>query len=126
METGQELRFYMEPYTPDTLPLGRLAEYLAHLAKVIGDDGSVHLIELEEGSTVFVNNVDPEALPRIYDRIAAVKQGDAPRDAMDGYRALNAMLEQDNGSGALLEPTGAQILQFPGQVGARNVRFSPG
>jgi hypothetical protein len=121
METGQELRFYMEPYTPDTLPLGRLAEYLTQLAKVIGDHRAVHLIELQEGSTVLVNRVDPEALPKIYDRAEAVKRGDAPRDAMDGYRTLNTMLEQDNGSGALLEPTGAQILEFPGRRAERPI-----
>ena len=121
METGQELRFFMEPYTPETLPLGRLAEYLAQLAKVIGDHRAVHLIELLEGSTVLVNKVDTEALPQIYERAAAVKRGDAPRDAMDGYRMLNRMLEQDNGSGALLKSTGAEILAFPGKRADRPV-----
>ena len=115
MDTGQELRFYMEPYTPETLPLGRLADYLAELAKVLGDDRAVHLIELQEGSTVLINKVDPEALPKVYERAAAVKRGDAPRDAMDGYHKLNKMLQDDNGSGALLEPTGAEILDFPGR-----------
>jgi hypothetical protein len=115
MDTGQELRFYMEPYTPETLPLGRLADYLAELAKVLGDDRAVHLIELQEGSTVLVNKVDSEALPKVYERAAAVKRGDAPRDAMDGYRNLNKLLQEDNGSGALLEPTGAEILDFPGR-----------
>jgi hypothetical protein len=119
MEARQELRFYMEPYTPETLPLGRLAEYLAQLAKVIGDHHAVHLIELQEGSTVFVNQVDPEAIPEIYARVARVKRGDAPRDAMEGYRALNTLLEQDNGSGALLEAQGAQILDFPGRRAER-------
>jgi hypothetical protein len=83
MEARQELRFYMEPYTPETLPLGRLAEYLARLAKVVGDHRAVHLIELQEGSTVFVNRADPEAIPAIYERVAGVKRGDAPRDAME-------------------------------------------
>jgi hypothetical protein len=121
MDTGQELRFYMEPYTPETLPLGRLADYLAELAKVLGDDRAVHLIELQEGTTVLVNKVDAEALPKIYERAAAVKRGDAPRTAMDGYRNLNRMLQEDNGSGTLLEPTGAEILDFPGRREERPV-----
>jgi hypothetical protein len=116
METGQELRFYMEPYTPETLPLGRLANYLAELAKVLGDDRAVHLIELQEGSTILVNKVDHEAIPKVFARAAAVKRGDAPRDAMDGYRNLNRMLEEDNGSGRLFQPTGAEILDFPGRL----------
>jgi hypothetical protein len=121
METGQELRFYMEPYTPETLPLGRLAEYLTQLAKVLGEHRAVHLIELEAGSTVLVNKIDSEALPKIYERAAAVRRGDAPRDAMDGYRALNLLLEQDNGSGVLLEAAGAEILDFPGRRAERPV-----
>jgi hypothetical protein len=121
MEARQELRFYMEPYTPETLPLGRLAEYLAQLAKVVGDHRAVHLIELQEGSTVFVNRVDPEAIPAIYERVAGVKRGDAPRDAMEAYNALNTLLEQEIGTGALLEPGGAQILDFPGRRAERLV-----
>jgi hypothetical protein len=121
MEARQELRFYMEPYTPETLPLGRLAEYLARLAKVVGDHRAVHLIELQEGSTVFVNRADPEAIPAIYERVAGVKRGDAPRDAMEAYNALNTLLEQDNGTGALLEPGGAQILDFPDRRAERLV-----
>ncbi len=121
METGQELRFVMEPYTPETLPLGRLAEYLAQLAKVLGEHRAVHLIELQEGSTVLVNKVDAEALPKIYERVDAVRRGDAPRDALDGYRTLNTMLERDNGSGVLLEQTGAEILAFPGRRAERLV-----
>src|SRR5215510_14402815 len=115
METTPELRFVMEPYTPETLPLGRLAEYLAQLAKMLGEHGAVHLIELQEGSTVLVNRVDPEAIPAIYGRTAGVKRGDAPREAMEAYRAINALLTQDNGSAALVEQGGAEILDFPGR-----------
>jgi hypothetical protein len=115
MELGQELRFFMEPYTPETLPLGRLAEYLAELAKVLGHHRGVHLIELQEGSTVLVNKVDPEALPTIYERAAAIRGRQAPRDAMDGYSKLNKMLQDDNGSAALFGPEGGEILDFPGR-----------
>lgn len=114
-ETGQELRFYFEPYTPETLPLGRLADYLAELAKVLGDRRAVHLIEIQEGSTVLVTKLDPGTLPRIYERADAVRHETAPREAMEGYRNLNRMLREDEGSGALLEPTGAEILDFPGR-----------
>ncbi len=114
-EPGQELRFYFEPYTPETLPLGRLVDYLTELAKVLGERRTVHLVEIQKGSTVLVTKVDPDVLPRIYERAAAIRRGDAPRDAMEGYRNLNRMLLEDNGSGTLLESTGAEILDFPGR-----------
>jgi hypothetical protein len=73
-------------------------------------------IELQEGSTVFVNRVGSRGdSRRSMERVAGVKRGDAPRDAMEAYNALNTLLEQDNGTGALLEPGGAQILDFPGR-----------
>jgi hypothetical protein len=114
-EIGQELRFYFEPHTPETLPLGRLADYLAALAKVLGEHRAVHLVELQAGSIVLIARVDPDTLPRIYERATAIRRGDAPQDAMEGYRDLNRMFREDNGSGALLEPTGAEILGFPGR-----------
>jgi hypothetical protein len=115
MDDGHEFRFRMSAYTPTTMPLGRLAEYLGELAKVLGEDHSVHLIELEEGSTVLVHKVDREAIPKIRERVASVSRGDAPKDAMDGYRMVNKLLREDNASAELLEAD-AEILEFPGKM----------
>jgi hypothetical protein len=115
MEAGEEFRFCIDAYTPETMPLDRLAEYLAELAQVLGDARSVHLVELEPGSTVLIHKVDAQAVPKIRDQVAAVRHGNAPRPAMAAYQKINRLLREDNGSGVLIEESGAEILDFPGK-----------
>jgi hypothetical protein len=114
MEDGQEFRFRIDAYTPATMPLGRLAEYLAELARMLGEDHSIHLIELEAGSTVLVHKIDAEAVPKVRERAEAVRRGDAPSTAMRSYQHVNKMLRDDAASASLLEE-GTEILEFPGK-----------
>jgi hypothetical protein len=113
MDSGHEFRFRISAYTPATMPLSRLAEYLAELAKVLGHDQSIHLVELDEGSTVLVHKIDAEAVPKIRDRAFAVQNGSAPADAMRSYKQVNKMLRDDDGSAAFMED-GAELIEFPG------------
>lgn len=113
MDSGHEFRFRISAYTPTTMPLGRLAEYLAELAKILGQDQSIHLVEVDEGSTVLVHKIDAEAVPKVRDRAIAVQNGNGPADAMKSYRQVNKMLRDDDGSAAFLED-GAELIEFPG------------
>ena len=113
MDGDNEFRFRISAYTPSTMPLARLAQYLTELAAMLGESHAVHLVEVDEGSTVLVHKIDAEAVPKIRDRAAAIQDGRAPTAAMKSYRQVNAMLRADNGAGALLEGV-AEILEFPG------------
>jgi hypothetical protein len=115
MDRAGEYRFEIEPYTPETMPLGRLAAYLQQLAILLGEDKGVHLVRLEKGSTILVHRVDVEAIPKIEERAAAVRRGEGAPDAMRAYNGLNRLLREDNGSGVLRENTGAEIIRFPGR-----------
>lgn len=114
MNRGEEYHFRMGAYTPETLPLGRLAHYLEELAALLGEDKSVHLLRLEPGSTVIVSKIDAEAVPKVRDRTAAVRRGEGAPDAMRAYRQINRLLRDDNGTGVLVEETGAEVIRFPG------------
>ncbi|MCI0466016.1 MAG: hypothetical protein L0Y57_03280 [Beijerinckiaceae bacterium] len=114
MEGGQEFRFSIGAYTPETMPLGRLAEYLAELARLLGQDHAIHLVELDSGSTVLVYKIDAEVVPKIRERAEAVRRRDAPVPAMRSYDNLNKLLRDDAASASLLED-GAEILEFPGK-----------
>jgi hypothetical protein len=114
MDGGQEFRFRIDAYTPETMPLGRLAVYLAELAKVLGEDHAIHLVELDPGSTVLVHKIDAEAVPKIRERAEAVRSKAAPSAAMRSYDAINRLLREDAASASLLED-GAEILDFPGK-----------
>lgn len=115
METDEEYRFRIDAFVPATMPLDRLATYLAELAQMLGEPKSLHLVEIEPGSTVLVHKVDREALPKIRERAIAVRNQIAPADAMVAYRNINRMLREDNGSGVLIEERGVEILVFPGK-----------
>jgi hypothetical protein len=119
MDKAEEYRFQIDAYTPETMPLGRLADYLDQLATMLGEDKFVHLLRLEAGSTVVVHRIDAEALPKIRARTAAVRLGEAPPDAMRAYRRINSLLREDNGTGVLVEPTGAEVVRFPGREDER-------
>jgi hypothetical protein len=109
-----ELYFWIDAFTPATIPMARLAEYMGQLATILGEPASVHFVRLKPGSTSIVHKVQSEAVPKVRDRAAAVRRGDAPRDALRAYEAVNKMLRDDNGTGALKESTDAVIIPFPG------------
>lgn len=121
----QEYRFRIEAYTPETIPMARLAEYIGDLAALLGNKESVHLVRLEGGSTVLVHSIDPEALPKVHERVLAVLNREAPPEALKAYEAINRRLSQDNASGMLIEPSGQQIVRFLGKDLPKPIAYGP-
>jgi hypothetical protein len=115
MAEGEELRFRIDAYTPETLPMVRLAEYLHQLALILGEPKAVHFVRLTDGSTTVVHQIEREALPKVRSRARAVARRQAPSDAMRAFQSINRMLRADNGVGALQEMSGAEIIHFPGR-----------
>lgn len=107
-------RFHVEAYTPETMPMARLAEYLGELAKLLGQPNAVHFLRLEAGSTDMLARVEREAAPKALAQAEAVRIGKGPPDAVRAFHRLNQMLGDDNGSGSLTAEGGAQIIAFPG------------
>src|SRR5260370_33494823 len=95
-----------------------VAEYMAQLATMLGEPTSVHFVKLKRGSTRIVHKVQAEAVPKVRERVRAVREGDAPRDSLRAYDTVNRMLRDVNRDGALTEApdtaTEAIIIQFPG------------
>lgn len=110
-----ELKFKIEAYSPETMPMGRLAEYMAGLARFLGEQPRVHFVKLEKGSTVLVHRIETEAVPKVRERIDRVKKGDAEVEEMGAYSKLNEMLREDNGVGLLIAGTRGKLLKFPGR-----------
>lgn len=121
-----EYRFKIDVFTPETLPMKRLAAYMAPLADLLGEEASVHFARLEPGSAVVVAKADPPAFPKIRGRVEAVGRGDAPRDAQQAYRRIDQMLAEDNAVGELTPPKGAgTVIPFPGRTRPQPVRYGP-
>lgn len=113
--SATEFYFLIDAFTPTTIPMARLAEYMAELATILGEPASVHFVKLQRGSTVLVHRIQSEAVPKVRDRARAVRRGDAPRDALRAYDNVNKMLLADNGTGELKEQgSETVIIPFPG------------
>jgi hypothetical protein len=114
MAEGEEFRFRIEAYTPETMPMVRLAEYLHELAAILGEPKAIHFVRLDAGSTVVVHQVEREAVPKVRKRAIAVARQRGSREGMRAYRTINRLLRADNGAGVLQAATGAEIIRFPG------------
>lgn len=109
-----EFVFKIDAYTPETIPMGRLGEYMDALANLLGEHDSVHFINLTKGSTKLHHKIKREAEPKVAARLTLVKNGNAPEDAKKAEAALNAMLKADNASGFYNKSDGAEVIFFPG------------
>ena len=103
MAAGEEFQFKIDAYSPETMPMARLAEYLAQLAIILGELNAVHLVRLEGGSTIVVHKIEREAVPKVVDRVTSVRVGNGPLDAVRANRRINQFLREDNAVGVLSE-----------------------
>jgi hypothetical protein len=120
-----EYRFEIDAYTPETIPLSRLSQYLGDLARIMGESANVHLVRIEKGSTAPIIRVDWEAEPKVRERLRAVKFNEGPLEALRAYREINRRLIEDNANGVLLDPKKAKVIRFPGRDSANQPEFGP-
>lgn len=113
---GTEYRFKIDAYSPETMPMGRLAQYMAELATLLGERSHVHFRRLTRGSTVLNAKIDREAAPKVRDRVVSVRAGDAPAEPTRAFNAMNRLLRDDNAVGVLRDaaPRGI-VIRFPGR-----------
>ncbi len=121
-----EYVFSIDAFTPDTLPMARLAEYLQALAKMLGHADHTHFVRLDEGSAMLVHKVDAVDAPKVEARLNNVRLGSAPKDALAARKVLNDLLANDNAIGTLNEvSTGRVVLPFEGRNREKPLAFPP-
>lgn len=125
MADGAEYRFKIDAYTPDTIPMARLAEYMADLATMLGEPEKVHFDHLERGSVVLVQKIDPPGVLKVRERVKAIKDGSAPAEVIKAFERTNDRLKQDNSVGVLIEGDDAEIIQFPGREMPERLTYGP-
>ena len=111
---AKDLVLKIEAYSPETMPMFRLAEYMADLAMLLGEKPSVHFVRVAEGSTQITHRIDHEAIPKVDERLRLVKTGAAPHEAQRAAAGINQRLAADNATGVLVEEAGTEIIPFPG------------
>ncbi len=120
-----EYRFSIDVFTPDTLPMGRLAEYMVDLARLLGEREYVHFVRLEGGSAVLVEKIDWEAAPKVEQRVRLSDDPMAPPDVQSACRALNERLADDNAVAELSVSTGDRVVRFPGRERVETLEYGP-
>jgi hypothetical protein len=100
-------------YTPETIPMRRLTEYMLPFAALLGNESRAHFKGLRKSSTTLCVRGDPEDVAKAGERLAKVNHRDAPTDIVRAFNNINALLREDKAS-ATLRRDKAQIVKFPG------------
>lgn len=121
--SSNEYTFRIDVFTPDTLPMARLAEYLAALADLIGHKESTHFARIEKGSARLVSRIEEQDAPKVQRRLEAVTSATPPQGTAKAFKSLDDMLAEDNAVGEVIGPAGAVILPFPGRMRPKALTF---
>jgi hypothetical protein len=121
--SNNEYTFRIDVFTPDTLPMARLAEYMAALADLIGHKETTHFARIEDGSARLVSRVEEQDAPKVQRRLQAVISATPPQGTTKAFKALDDMLAEDNATGEVIGPGGAVIIPFPGRTRPKALTF---
>lgn len=118
---------YIDAYSPETIPMARLAEYMQNLAILMGHENGVHFERLLPGSTQLAARIDHEYVPKVEAQLDRIRTGDAPTEVLKAQCEIDRLLAEDNATGFLYEGAdrGAQVLQFPGVTRPKPKTYGP-
>lgn len=121
-----EYQFHIDDsFTPATIPMERLGEYIKALAQLMGETGSVHLDCVSEGSVVLHAAIDQPAQVKVRDRVSGLGGRTASKEVARAFGVLDDMLRKDNATGRLVEVGGQVVIPFPGRNRPEPVVFGP-
>lgn len=99
----EDISFVIPGYTPETMPLDRLIEYLQQLAVVLGDPENLHLIEIRHSSTAPVLRAPIATALAAREQAHRVQRGEGTRRQTDAIKRLRRMVRRDAGASASRE-----------------------
>ncbi|MHB8389971.1 MAG: hypothetical protein ACYDBH_10365 [Acidobacteriaceae bacterium] len=111
--TGDKFHFKIDGFTPETLPMSRLAEYMTDLAALLGHEHNVHFLKVARGSADLVHIIEETQQQEVIQRLHLVKEGLGPAEAQGAFRSLNAKLSEDGKTAKMMRGRG-KLLAFPG------------
>jgi len=130
MNDDKKLTFYIDAYSPETIPMAKLAEYLTDFAALLGRENAVHFLGLGTGSTKLAARVEFEDVPKVRARLQDIRRGHPPRDAAKLFGQIDDRLANDNATGRIFVHDGegaaeAELLSFPGRDRPRAQSYGP-
>jgi hypothetical protein len=119
MDDLDELSFVIPGYTPETMPLDRLIEYLQQIAVLLGDPTNLHLVEIRRSSVSPVLRAPKATALEARERAQMVQRGDGTRRQVEAYNRIRRMVRRDavgaqyEGRPALIKSADRVILEIP-------------
>lgn len=115
MESAHILEFSIDVFTPETIPMSRLAEYMAELAALYGSEPHIHFDTLRGGSAILRATVRAFAMPIVEKRLSLIHSAAAPEQLKKTFQHLNLMLKADKAIGEISCTQGTKVLSFQGR-----------
>jgi hypothetical protein len=114
-----------ESYTPENIPMGRLAEYMAAYARLLGEPEAVHFEKIIDASVGLLARIDVPARAKVAQRMDNLRAGIAQKELLRAFNELDTMLRNDNATGTLEDGEGAIIVPFPGKTRVLPPTYGP-
>ncbi len=115
---------YIDAFRPETIPMYRLAEYMAGFAELLGNGEHVRLDEVKSGSLALAARVNEVAVRKVDRRIDEIRYGVAPQNALKAFRQIDDMLAEDHAIGQVRRGK-AKLIDFPGHTRPVEERMGP-
>jgi hypothetical protein len=122
--SNNEFSLRLHAWTPKTISMKRLAEYMLPFAELLGSERLVHFKGVRKGSAALCAEVEPDGVPVVQERLVKIRQGDAPGDAVRGFNNITTLLHEDRSSAKLMHGK-ARIIEFPKSTVANADRIGP-
>lgn len=114
MSDFEDISFVIPGYTPETMPLDRLIDYLQQMAVVLGDPENLHLIEIRKSSTAPVLRTPIATALAARERAQRVQRGEGTKRQTEAYNRIRHMIRRD--AGATVSRERPALLRTPTQV----------
>lgn len=116
MDNNEILTFRIDSLSPDSLPMGRLADYLKELSALYGSYEHVHFERIAKGSVQLLARIDEPAAQKVRAQLSLVRSNACTTETSKAYEALDRLLRSDNAMASIYEEGGNNILEFPGRT----------
>jgi hypothetical protein len=127
MNEATRFRLRVTAYTPETIPMARLAQYMQEFAALMGSEASVRFRGVTKGSTVLNAEVQREEVPKIDARLheaSDLQASDKSDDVRKIVDRIEAMLRADNARGTIAKGN-QRIVTFLGIDAVMPERIGP-
>lgn len=104
--------FYLNiQHTPDSLPMGRFAEYVRRLSEIYGHEPKIHFVGIRPGSVNIDHLIDEAIASEAHHRVSVAASGDGRGQLDAAYRRICKMVGEDGGDASLVHD-GVEIAHF--------------